>query len=100
MRTSMRTASVMLLSAGALALGTGVAVAEEPGAGAAAGTSADQGFEPGPDHTNFEPGPDYTNFEPGPDYTNFEPGAAPGTADLVDDNAARLLSSVFRGLFG
>jgi hypothetical protein len=87
----MRTATVMLLSAGALALGTGAAVAEEPGGSASGGTSAGQGFEPGPD---------YTNFEPGPDYTNFEPGAAPGTADLVDDNAARLLSSVFRGLFG
>ncbi len=91
MRTSLRTATVMLLSAGALALGTGAAVAEEPGGSASGGTSAGQGFEPGPD---------YTNFEPGPDYTNFEPGAAPGTADLVDDNAARLLSSVFRGLFG
>ncbi|SFO52752.1 hypothetical protein SAMN05660359_04064 [Geodermatophilus obscurus] len=91
MRTSMRTASVMLLSAGALALGAGVAAAEEPGAGAAAGASAGQGFEPGPD---------YANFEPGPDYENFEPGAAPGTADLVDDNAARLLGSVVRGLFG
>jgi hypothetical protein len=82
MRTSMRTATVMLLSAGALALGTGAAVAEEPGGSASGGTGAGQGFEPGPD------------------YTNFEPGAAPGTADLVDDNAARLLSSVFRGLFG
>ena len=79
----------MLLSAGALALGTGVAVAEEPGAGAAGGTSAGQGFEPGPDHTNVEPGPDHENVEP---------GAAPGTADLVDDDAARLLGSVLRGL--
>ncbi len=82
MRTSMRTASVMLLSAGAPALGTGVAVAEEPGAGAAGGTSAGQGLEPGPDDENFEP------------------GAALGTADLVDDNAARLLGPVVRGLFG
>jgi hypothetical protein len=91
MRTSMRTASVMLLSTGALALGDGAAVAAEPGAGAAGRTSAGQGFAPGPD---------YTDFEPGPDYENFEPGAAPGTADLVDDNAARLLGPVVRGLFG
>jgi hypothetical protein len=87
----MRPATVVLLSAGALTLGTGVAVAEEPGGSASGGTSAGQGFEPGPD---------YTDFQPGPDHTNFEPGAAPGTADLVDDNAARVLSSVFRGLFG
>ncbi len=91
MRTRMRPATVVLLSAGALTLGTGVAVAEEPGGSASGGTSAGQGFEPGPD---------YTDFQPGPDHTNFEPGAAPGTADLVDDNAARVLSSVFRGLFG
>jgi hypothetical protein len=87
----MRTATVLLLSAGTLTLGTGVAVADEPGGSASGGTSAGQGLEPGPDHTNFQPGPDYTNFRP---------GAAPGTADLVDDNAARVLSSVFRGLFG
>ncbi len=91
MRPRMRPATVVLLSAGALTLGTGVAVAEEPGGSASGGTSAGQGFEPGPD---------YTDFQPGPDHTNFEPGAAPGTADLVDDNAARVLSSVFRGLFG
>ncbi len=91
MRTRMRTATVLLLSAGTLTLGTGVAVADEPGGSASGGTSAGQGLEPGPDHTNFQPGPDYTNFRP---------GAAPGTADLVDDNAARVLSSVFRGLFG
>ncbi len=100
MRTRMRTATVLLLSAGTLTLGTGVAVADEPGGSASGGTSAGQGLEPGPDHTNFQPGPDHTNFQPGPDYTNFRPGAAPGTADLVDDNAARVLSSVFRGLFG
>jgi hypothetical protein len=87
----MRTATVLLLSAGTLTLGTGVAVADEPGGSASGGTSAGQGLEPGPDHTNFQPGPDHTNFQP---------GAAPGTADLVDDNAARVLSSVFRGLFG
>ncbi len=91
MRTRMRTATVLLLSAGTLTLGTGIAVADEPGGSASGGTSAGQGLEPGPDHTNFQPGPDYTNFRP---------GAAPGTADLVDDNAARVLSSVFRGLFG
>ncbi len=91
MRTRMRTATVLLLSAGTLTLGTGVAVADEPGGSASGGTSAGQGLEPGPDHTNFQPGPDHTNFQP---------GAAPGTADLVDDNAARVLSSVFRGLFG
>ncbi len=109
MRTRTRTAAVMLLSAGALVLGTGAAVAEEPGGSASGGTSSGQGFEPGPDHTDFEPGPDhgdfepgpdYENFQPGPDYGNFEPGANPGTADLVDDNAARVLGSVFRGLFG
>ena len=49
MRTRTRTATAMLLSAGALVLGT---------------------------------------------------GAAPGSAQLVDDNAARLLGSVFRGLSG
>ena len=99
MRTTMRTTTVALLSAGLLGLGAGVAAAEEPTAGPET-SSAGQGFEPGPDPTNSQPGPDRTNFQPGPDYTNFEPGAAPGTADLVDDNAAPLLASVFRGLFG
>ena len=91
MRTRTRTATVMLLSAGALVLGTGAAVAEEPGGRASGGTSSGQGLEPGPDHTDVEPGPDYGTFEP---------GANPGTADLVDDNAVRVLGSVFRGLFG
>ena len=71
-------------------VGAGVAAAEEPTSGPET-SSAGQGFEPGPDSTNSQPGPDYSNVEP---------GAAPGTADLVDDNAARLLTSVFRGLFG
>jgi hypothetical protein len=70
---------VLLLSAGALALGSGTAVA---------GTG------------DVQPGPDYTAFEPGPDYSIFEPGASPGTAELVDDNAARVLGSVLGGLFG
>jgi hypothetical protein len=79
---------VLLLSAGALALGSGTAVA---------GTDD---VQPGPEYTAFEPGPDYTAFEPGPDYSIFEPGASPGTAELVDDNAARVLGSVLGGLFG
>ncbi len=79
MRTRTRTATVLLLSAGALALGSGTAVA---------GTD------------DVQPGPDYTAFEPGPDYSIFEPGASPGTAELVDDNAARVLGSVLGGLFG
>ena len=46
---------------------------------------------------NFQPGPDYSNFQPGPDYSNFQPGAAPGTADLVDDNVGRVLSGLLGG---
>jgi hypothetical protein len=87
MRTRIRTATVVIMSAGAFALGTGTAL-------------ADDAFAPGPDYTNFQPGPDYTNFQPGPDYTNFEPGANPGTAELVDDNAATVLGSLLGGLFG
>ncbi len=90
MRTTMRTTTVVLLSAGLLGLGAGVTAAEEPAAGPET-SSAGQGFEPGPDHTDAQPGPDHSNSQP---------GAAPGTADLVDDNAARLLTSVFRGPFG
>ncbi len=90
MRTTMRTTTVMLLSAGLLGLGAGTAAAEETAA-APQGSSAGQ---------NFEPGPDHTNFQPGPDHNAFQPGYAPGTADLVDDDAARVLTSVLRGLFG
>ncbi len=69
MRTRIRTATVVIMSAGALALGTGTALADDA-------------------------------FAPGPDYTNFEPGANPGTAELVDDNAATVLGSLLGGLFG
>ncbi len=81
MRTTMRTTTVMLLSAGLLGLGAGAAAAEETAA-APPSSSAGQGFEPGPD------------------YDAFQPGYAPGTADLVDDDAARVLTSVLRGLLG
>lgn len=47
----------------------------------------------------FQPGPDYTNFQPGPNYDAFQPGYAPGTADLVDDSVAPILTGLFGGLF-
>ncbi len=78
MRTRTRTATVLLLSAGALALGSGTAVA---------GTD------------DVQPGPDYSGSQPGPDHSDSQPGASPGTAELVDDNAARVLGSVLGGLF-
>ncbi len=84
----------------ALGVGIGAGVAAAETAASPGSASAGQGVEPGPDHTDFQPGPDYTDLEPGPDYSAFEPGAAPSTADLVDDDATRLLTSVFRGLFG
>ena len=104
MRTTIRTTTVTLLSAALLGLGAGVAAAEEtpasPGTAGATQGPDHTDVQPGPDYTNFQPGPDYTNFQPGPDYDAFQPGYAPGTADLVDDGAARVLTSLVRGLFG
>ena len=90
---TLRIATVAALSAGMLALGTGIATADEP-------TTYGPEWQPGATDPNFDPAPNQDAFDPAPNQDAFAPGANPGSADLVDDNVADLLDSLLGGLFG
>ncbi len=73
------------------ALGAGTAAAQE--APPAPGT-------PPPHGPEWDPQPDPGPFQPGPDPAPFQPGYAPGTADLVDDALAPVVTRLLGGLLG